>query len=128
MTFPQRRTSHRMKFLVEAHVPRRLAQWLQGLGHEAIHTLDLPMGNRTRDTEINDISVQEQAIVVTKDADFVNSFTVHRLPYKLLLVSTGNIKNAHLETLFMKNIDDIIAAFGSHDFIELTRAMLIIHI
>ncbi len=83
---------------------------------------------RTRDTEINDISVQEQAIVVTKDADFVNSFTVHRLPYKLLLVSTGNIKNAHLETLFMKNIDDIIAAFGSHDFIELTRAMLIIHI
>jgi len=117
-----------MKFLVDAHVPRRLAQWLQGLGHEAIHTLDLPMGNRTRDTEINDISVQKQAIVVTKDADFVNSFTVHRLPYKLLLVSTGNIKNAHLETLFMQNIDDIIAAVGSHDFIELTRTMLIIHI
>jgi len=118
---------HRDKAVIQ-QCQQLVTEWLQGLGHEAIHTLDLPMGNRTRDTEINDISVQKQAIVVTKDADFVNSFTVHRLPYKLLLVSTGNIKNAHLETLFMQNIDDIIAAVGSHDFIELTRTMLIIHI
>jgi predicted nuclease of predicted toxin-antitoxin system len=117
-----------MRFLVDAHLPHRLAKWLQGLGHEAMHTLDFPMGNRTRDTEINDISVREQAIVVTKDADFVNSFTLHRLPYKLLLVSTGNITNAHLETLFRQNIDEIVAAFEAHDFIELTRAMLIIHV
>jgi predicted nuclease of predicted toxin-antitoxin system len=117
-----------MRFHVDAHLPRRLAQWLQGLEHEARHRLDLPMGNRTRDTEINDISLREQAIVVTKDADFVNSFTVHRLPYKLLLVSTGNIKNADLDALFRQNIDDIVAAFGSHDFIELTRTMLIIHV
>jgi predicted nuclease of predicted toxin-antitoxin system len=103
-----------MTFLIDAHLPRRLAQWLQELGHEAIHTIDLPMGNRTRDTEINDISVREQAIVVTKDADFVNSFTLHRLPYKLLLVSTGNIKNAQLETLFRQNLDEIITAFGSY--------------
>ena len=64
-----------MKFLVDAHLPRRLAQWLHGLRHEAMHTLDLPMRNRTRDTEINDISIREQAIIITKDAAFVNSFT-----------------------------------------------------
>ena len=116
-----------MKFLVDAQLPRRLAQQLQGLGHEAMHTLDLPMGNRTRDTEINDISVREQCIVITKDADFVNAFTLHRLPYKLLLVSTGNITNAHLASLFRQNTGEIIAAFESHDFIELTRTMLIIH-
>ena len=46
-----------MKFLVDAQLLRRLAQWLQGLGHEAIHTLDLPLGNWTRDTGINGISV-----------------------------------------------------------------------
>ncbi len=31
-----------MKFLIDAHLPKRLARLLQQLGHDAIHTLDLP--------------------------------------------------------------------------------------
>jgi hypothetical protein len=38
-----------MKFLVDAHLPRRLAHQLRAFGHEAVHTLDLPRGNRTPD-------------------------------------------------------------------------------
>ena len=117
-----------MKFLIDAHLPRRLAYFLRALGHEAVHTLDLPRGNRTLDTELCDISVREQAIVATKDADFVNTFTVQRVPYKLLLVSTGNINNMELDRLFAQNIAHITTAFVSHDFIELTRTMLIIHV
>ena len=117
-----------MKFLIDAHLPRRLVRWLQDLGHEAVHTLDLPRGNHTPDAELCDISVRDQAIVVTKDADFVNTFTVQHIPYKLLLVSTGNIKNADLETRFAQNIAHITTAFVSHDFVELTRTMLIIHV
>ena len=44
---------------------------------------------------------------MTKDADFVNTFTVQRVPYKLLLVSTGNITNAALETLVTQHMADI---------------------
>ncbi len=117
-----------MKFLIDAHLPRRLALWLQDLGHEAVHMLDLPRGNRTPDAELCDISVRDQAIVVTKDADFVSTFTVQRVPYKLLLVSTGNIKNADLEILLAKNISHITKASASHDFVELTRTLLIIHV
>ena len=117
-----------MTFLVDAHLPRRLAHRLRAWGQEAMHTLDLPRGNRTPDEEIERLSLQEHAIVVTKDADFVNTFTVHRVPYKLLLVSTGNIKNMELETLFEQHITDITAAFVSHDFVEITRTMLIIHV
>jgi Domain of unknown function (DUF5615) len=40
-----------MKFLVDAHLPRRLAHRLRAWGHEAIHTLDCPRGNRTPDEE-----------------------------------------------------------------------------
>lgn len=39
-----------MKFLVDAQLPRRLAQSLIEAGFEAIHTLDLPLGNRTPDS------------------------------------------------------------------------------
>jgi len=65
-----------MKFLVDAHLPRRLAYQLRAFGHEAVHTLDLPRGNRTPDPELGDLFVRDHAIVVTKDADFVNTFTV----------------------------------------------------
>lgn len=36
-----------MKFLVDAQLPKRFAQWLTHHGHDALHTLDLPLGNRT---------------------------------------------------------------------------------
>ena len=116
-----------MKFLVDAQLPRRIISLLQEVGYEAIHTLDLPQGNRTPDRVINEISEQEQRIVITKDADFVNSFTLHRQPYKLLLISTGNIKNAELEQLFVQNIKGIVEAFVVHDFVELDRTSLTIH-
>jgi predicted nuclease of predicted toxin-antitoxin system len=103
-----------MKFLVDAHLPRRLAYQLRAFGHEAVHTLDLPRGNRTPDPELGDLSVRDHAIVVTKDADFVNTFTLQRVPYKLLLISTGNIPNAALETLVTQHMADITAENISH--------------
>ena len=92
-----------------------------------MHTLDLPSGNRTPDWQINDISVIEQRIVVTKDADFVNSFLLSEVPYKWLLVSTGNISNQELEELFSKNLCAIVAALAIYDFVEITRTSLIEH-
>ena len=80
-----------MKFLIDAQLPRRLSRLFREAGFDAMHTLDLPLGNRTSDKEINDLSMREQCVVVTKDADFVNSFHLRRQPFKLLLVSTGNI-------------------------------------
>ena len=89
-----------MNFLVDAQLPNRLARWLHAEGHEVIHTRDLPEGNRTTDAVINEISLREQRVVVTKDEDFVDLFLLRRQPYKLLLVATGNISNRELEQLF----------------------------
>lgn len=54
-----------MKFMVDAQLPRRLAASLKWWGHDVLHTLDLPSGNRTPDWRINEISIEEQRIVVT---------------------------------------------------------------
>jgi predicted nuclease of predicted toxin-antitoxin system len=48
-----------MKFLVDAQLPRRLVQRLRDAEHEALHTLDLPLGNRTLDTSISELSIRE---------------------------------------------------------------------
>ncbi|MEZ4670045.1 MAG: DUF5615 family PIN-like protein [Anaerolineae bacterium] len=116
-----------MKFVVDAQLPRRLAFALQTAGHDAIHTLDLPNGNATTDAEINSISERDQRIVITKDADFVNSFVLAQRPYKLLLISTGNITNVELDALFLSQLTEIIASFEQSYFIELNRTALIVH-
>jgi len=88
-----------VRFLVDAQLPRRVAGWLAAAGCDAVHTLDLPHGNRTTDEQIIEVADQEQRVVVTKDADFVDSHVLYARPAKLLLVSTGNITNRELETL-----------------------------
>lgn len=116
-----------MNFLVDAQLPRRLAHWLHEVGHDGVHTRDLPLGNRTPDSAVNEISLRERRVVVTKDEDFVDSFLINRQPYKLLLVSTGNVSNAELEVLFHQNIEQIVESFDRYDFIEIDRTALTFH-
>ena len=116
-----------MKFLVDAQLSQRLARWLQAEGHEVVHTRDLPQGNRTTDAVINEVSMREQRVVVTKDEDFVDLFLLRHQPYKLLLVATGNISNRELEQLFQDNLESIVKAFETYDFVEVDRTTLICH-
>lgn len=117
-----------MKFLVDAQLPRRLAVRLRQEGYEVRHTLDLPLRNRTPDSSLSYLSVHDQYILVTKDEDFVSSFHLQRRPRKLLLVSTGNIKNTELEALFLANLAEIVAGFQQFDFLELTRQTVTCHV
>lgn len=116
-----------MKFLVDAQLPRRLARLLQQSGFDAIHTLDLPQQNQTKDPIIIAMAEAEQRIVITKDADFVDSFILSKRPSKLLVVTTGNISNQTLEALFIAALPQIIDAFRNHSYIELNRTALITH-
>lgn len=116
-----------MRFLVDAQLPRRLASFLQQAGHEAMHTLDLPEGNRTPDEVIEEVPRRERAVLITKDRGFVHGMALGRGAHKLMLVSTGNISNDMLLTLFARHLERIVAALEGHEFVELTREDLIVH-
>lgn len=116
-----------MKFLIDAHLPRRLTWLLAEAGHDAIHTLDLPNQNCTKDQELLTIADREGRIVITKDADFVHAHTLLRRPRKLLLISTGNITNKALEALIVPNLPGLVRALETHNFVELNRSALIVH-
>ena len=90
-----------MNFLLDAHLPHRLALWLGQAGHDVVHTHELPLGNRTPDSVINEISVRERRVVITKDEDFDDSFFLYHQPHKLRLVSTGNINNITYRIFFL---------------------------
>src|ERR1044072_9634882 len=117
-----------MKFLIAAQLPKRLAAALKQAGFEATHTLELPEGNRTRDQALIALSIEAQSVLVTKDSDFVQSFLLKREPWKLLLVSTGNIGNDELMKRFQMNIGQIVQLLTTSDFVELNRTNLICHL
>jgi predicted nuclease of predicted toxin-antitoxin system len=117
-----------VKLLVDAQLPRRLVQELSTAGHDAIHTTDLQLGNRTPDEDIAALAAKEGRVVVTKDSDFVTTFWLNRNPRKLLLISTGNITNVALLRIIAANLGSLESAFSHHDFVELSRTTLTIHI
>ncbi|MFH1195519.1 MAG: DUF5615 family PIN-like protein [bacterium] len=116
-----------MKLIIDAQLPKRLKELFLSFGYDAIHTLDLPDKNNTIDLEIISLAAKDNRVVVTKDADFVHSFLFQNRPFKLLLVSTGNIANHELLDIFSKNHYEIKNIFDTHHFVEITKDSLITH-
>jgi predicted nuclease of predicted toxin-antitoxin system len=110
-----------MKFLVDAHLPPGLCGLLQSAGHDARHTHQLPAKNLTTDTAINQLSVREKLVVISKDTDFYYSHLLRQQPYKLVLVRTGNIGIHELKVLFARNLPALEKALKKHSLVELDR-------
>ena len=110
----------RLRFLVDAQLPKRLAYLLRDEGHDAVHTLDLPTANRTADESINALSLRQERVVISKDSDFRDSLLLYGRPHKLLLVSIGNCANSELLNLLRQHLPDIEIAFRQAVFLELT--------
>lgn len=110
-----------MKFLVDAHLPRSLCAVLAQHGHDATHTLALPAQNKTKDWVINQVSFDDQRVVISKDTDFFYSHLLQGRPWKLLLVRTGNISTRDLRALFERNLPAIEAALQHYALVEIDR-------
>jgi len=110
-----------MKFLVDAHLPPGLCNLLREAGHQALHTNQLPAQNRTSDRAINDLSMREQMIVISKDTDFYYPHLLHQRPFKLLLIRTGNIGVRDLKDLLRRHLPGIIGALEHNSLVELDR-------
>lgn len=116
-----------MKFLVDAHLPVRLADYLVVKGHDAIHVSTLPRGFETPDAEITARADSDERVVVSKDADFMNSHLVAGRPARLLVIKTGNISNAGLIAIFEALLSEIVIAFGAASYVELHRTVLMVN-
>ena len=96
-----------MKFLIDAHLPPSLKEVFRRAGHDAIHTLDLPNKNSSRDSLLNEVSVVDERVVVTKDTDFYYSHILQNRPWKLILVRTGNLGLKETKRMFENHLPGI---------------------
>lgn len=57
-----------MTFFVGAELPARLAQYVSSAGHDALHTTELPNGNRTTDWRTAELADEQGRVVVPRIA------------------------------------------------------------
>ncbi|MEQ9300261.1 MAG: DUF5615 family PIN-like protein [Cyclobacteriaceae bacterium] len=110
-----------MKLILDAQLPVLLCKVLDKLQISSMHVEALPQGDETPDREIVKYADENDLIVVTKDVDFHYSFINVGNPKRLLLVTTGNIKNRQLFDLFRKNHLLIKLALERSHFVELSN-------
>lgn len=117
-----------MKFIVDAQLPKSLSDFLSSKGCDSIHTLDIESKNSTTDNEITHISIKENRILITKDNDFLETFLLRGEPPKLILVRTGNIRNADLLAIFNQYFDQISNSIRDNSLIEINRTEIVVHV
>ncbi len=110
-----------MKFILDAHLPPSLRSVFTAAGHDAMHTLDLPDQNASRDSALNAVSISEQRVVVSKDTDFYYSHLLQGRPWKLVLVRTGNMSLRETKQLFETHLPAIVAALAACTLVEIDR-------
>ena len=110
-----------MNFIVDTQLPPRLAKFFQSKGFDSLHTTDFEEGHLLKDSEIVQIALEQDRIVVSKDSDFSDRYMIHGAPPKVLLIEFGNIKNSELIQLVDEHFDKILEAFEEGSDLVLFR-------
>ena len=93
-----------MQFLCDVHISFKLVNAITNLGFECIHINTILDKWFTKDAVIAQFADENSYVLITKDADFRNSFLVKNTPKKLIKINLGNISNTELISIFEKNL------------------------
>lgn len=93
-----------MKLWLDAQLSPHLAQWLESsFGLETWSARRLGLRDAT-DREIFAAARRAEAVVITKDYDFVEMLHRHGPPPKVLWLTCGNTSNRALKALFEQRL------------------------
>jgi predicted nuclease of predicted toxin-antitoxin system len=88
-----------MKIWIYAQLPPTLANWLNtNFEVEAISLKELGLRD-AKDTEIFEVARQSNAVIMTKDSDFIDLVCRLRTPPQILWLTCGNVTNRNLQKL-----------------------------
>ncbi|MEJ0025437.1 MAG: DUF5615 family PIN-like protein [Rhizomicrobium sp.] len=98
-------------FVCDVHIPRQLLPYLRTKGHDGIHVLDLGLG-RAGDRDIWRYAIERDAIIITKDADFIAPTAATPGP-RVLRVCLGNCSNWQLLYRLERDFATILNRFDA---------------
>ena len=102
-----------MKLWIDAQLAPALAQWIsRELNTEAVAVRDLGLRDAT-DTEIFQRAKVADAVVMTKDSDFVTLLERFGPPPKVLWITCGNTTNARMREILRARLLQAMALFNA---------------
>jgi predicted nuclease of predicted toxin-antitoxin system len=116
-----------LKFIVDAQLPKSLSDFLNQKGFDSIHTLDLPERNNSKDAQIARLANEQDRIVISKDAVFLESYLIKSGPKKLIIIKIGNISNKQLIQLIENNLEILITMISRSNLIEVSNTDIAEH-
>jgi len=100
-----------MKIWVDAHISPGIAAWInENFEHEAKSLSGLGL-RHADDLEIFDRAKTEDAVLITKDSDFIDILELKGSPPKVLLLRCGNTSNQKLREVFGAHLIEAIQRF-----------------
>ena len=103
-----------MRFLVDAQLPPALARWLAEQGHEAEHVADIGL-EASPDRTIWDTAHRKEAVVLSKDEDFVTLTTLQPGQVQVVWIRVGNTTKRSLLEWFAPLLPAIEEALARGD-------------
>ena len=89
---------------LDAHLSHFLAEWLKyKFKIDAKHLRELSLRDAS-DIEIFDAAKKENAIIITKDADFSYLLAHKGAPPKVIWLRMGNTSNKYLQQIFQNSL------------------------
>ena len=97
-----------MKIWVDAQLPPTLANWLSAtFGLEATALRDLSLRD-AQDIEIFEAARVENAVVMTKDSDFIDLVCRLGTPPQIVWLTCGNVTNRNLQQLLTATLPNAL--------------------
>ncbi len=97
-----------MKIWIDAQLPPTLANWLtETFGLEASALRDLRLRD-AQDMEIFEAAGAENAVIMTKDSDFIDLVCRLGSPPQILWLTCGNVTNRNLRKLLTATLPDAL--------------------
>ena len=102
-----------MTLWLDAQLPPQLANWIQqSFAINSVALRDIGLRDAT-DLLIFEAAKTANAILVSKDSDFVELVMRLGPPPKLIWLTCGNVSNAALQDIFMTRLREAVQVLGS---------------
>ena len=113
-----------MTVWIDAQMSPGIAAWIESrLAVEVVPVRDLGLGV-AKDIQIFLAAREADAIVLTKDADFVHLLLRHGPPPRVLWLTCGNTSNANLKTILIRALPEAMALLeGGESLVQIAGPM-----
>jgi predicted nuclease of predicted toxin-antitoxin system len=106
-----------MRIWIDAQLSPRIATWIvDNLDFQAVAIRDLGMRDAA-DLEIFNSAREEDAIVLTKDRDFLELLGRFGSPPKVIWLTCGNTSNEALEHILGRTLSDAVSLLNAGESI-----------